>query len=974
MAERSFAALRSREALGPAFPDRPTLPLGRPCDGIAAIGRRAPDLTALRDLRDHITGIWQGDLNGDPAARLLVVSFDGAIRFDVAVLPSALPLIRIGEGLASYVSAATAPRGRSEAPPRRVQLWWNGEAVDVAFDALEPVPLAVLWELPCIVVHRSTAPVSRAGQSGGSAETADVGLARIPIREKRIAAFDETDRALDALHERTKAGAILRQMLGSLWPSRNIGDAGQGGERRARSDGRSHEPGVLENLAGWVRWHTPLGKGLIAAFGNRMRLVEKLIQSGDVDSALKMALKLGSRGDEAQRARYPNRLPGMRWTLDFNIGTGGFSMPILGGAAFESLRSRYLQMASALEHHGDFRRAAYVRAQLLGEHQNAVLTLERGELFADAARLALDAKLSPALYIRLFYKAGELDTALALARRACCFDTLAEDSRKAHPEFHAYVLKAWTDVLSATGQHLRALQVTDDAAGRPDADAALINLRRAWLHAAIEGSDTNALSSELTVRTLFSGDWSKRDFAAFPHLPRIGNAPGEAGLERIQAVIRQKVSSRGDETAEFLSAILRLADPESPEQKFFWSGPAPTVFESFARAMLRAAPAGLIQREIGSLVHLAKMASLEVLAADLGKLRAIRAAPAAPAEEWMLPPPSALASPVLRACLLHNGNILVSRQNSLLQLLDRHGTVLWQGSVGDVEALIAVGSGANVILVQNDAQGAAGSRRLTRFATHSRNFHPIGALDLVAWHDVTSEGQWMVQVGGQIGALDLVKLCGQKPAAELLWSCALTAAVHATAFYHDPGTPSWMTVSSQSGCEGVVEKWMLVGGRELTPQIARPVTAGRDSQILRPSTWWWGQYALPPEDLRSDARLPFLAWSEKDEREIARKMAERRQLYPEADEFLSGDFNRSRVVGTGASHGGAERTVLTAAGPKGATMTIRHDGEATLRCLARGTKVASDARGTDLSGTVLLADSHGRILRVDLAANSVAVL
>jgi hypothetical protein len=310
-----------------------------------------------------------------------------------------------------------------------------------------------------------------------------------------------------------------------------------------------------------------------------------------------------------------------------------------------------------------------------------------------------------------------------------------------------------------------------------------------------------------------------------------------------------------------------------------------------------------------------------------------------------------------------------------MQLLGRHGEVLWQGNVGDVEALIAVGSGANVIVVQNDAQGSAGTRRLTRFATHSRSFHPVGALDLVAYHDVTSEGQWMVQVGGQIGALDLVKLCERTPAVALLWSCALTSAVHARAFYHDPGAPSWLTVSSQPGREGVVEKWMLVGGQELTAQIARPTTAGKNAQIIPPSAWWWGQYNLPPEDLRSNARLPFVIWSEKDEREIARMMAERHQLYPEADAFQSGDFNRSRVIGKAPSQeGGAGLTVLTAAGHRPATMTIRHDGEPALRCLARGTRAASNARGTDLSATVLLADAHGRILHVDLAANSVAVL
>lgn len=972
MADRSFAAVRSRASIGPAFPDRPTLPAGGACDGIALVGARADDLSALRGLRDHVAGIWQGDLAGDPGVRVLVAAFDRPVRIDAADLPAALPLIRIGERLASYVSGGGPPRSaRSDAAPRRLDLWWSGEARDVALDALAPVPLAMLWDLPGIVVHRATASAARGRRSPPPGEErAAVATARIPMREKPIAAFDETDRALEALHERTRLRAIFRQMLSSWLPTRLVGN-----KPDDRSDGDPEEPGVLENLVGWVRWHTPLGKGLTAAFGDRMRLVEKLMQSGDVDSALKLALKLGNPGDKVRRTLYPNRLPGMRGSLDFNIGSGGFSMPILGGATFDNLRIRYIELANSLEHQGDFRRAAYIRAQLLWDHHNAVLTLERGGLFADAARLAMDAKLSPALYIRLFYKAGELDTALALARRAGCFDALAEDS-KDHSEFHAYVLKAWTELLVATGQHLRALQVTDEAADGADTDTALIDLRKAWLHAAIEASDGSALSGELTVRALLSGDWSERDFTAFPYMPRMGDGPAEDGLEGMQALVRHEVARPGEETVDCLSAIMRLMKPGALEQRSFWSGPAQIVIEAFARATVEAAPAGMIQREIGALIHLLRHAALEVLAADMAKLRNLHAAPAASSDEWILPPPPAVASPVMRACLLHNGNMVVSRQNSLMQLLDRHGAVLWQGNVGDVEALVAVGSGPNVIVVQSRAGDPGGSRRLTRFATNARSFHPIGTLDLSAFHDVTSDGQWMVQVGGQVGALDLVKLCAQTPAVELLWSCALTAAVRAHAFYHDPNSPSWITISAQRGREGVIEKWMLTG-RELTTQIARPLKLGRDTGIVPPSAWWWGGLHAAFEDLRSEARLPFVAWTEKEEREIAGMMADRRQLYPAADAFQSGDFSRGRVICKEASEAegtGTSRTVLTAAGQRPAAMTIQHDVESPLRCVSRGTRLAPNTRGGDLSSMVLLADAHGRILRVDLAAKSVAIL
>ncbi|MCA1196550.1 hypothetical protein K9B35_01075 [Sphingomonas sp. R647] len=975
MADRSFAAVRSRAALGPAFPLQPTIPLGTALDGIVVIGDREWDPAPLRRVRDHVSGIWQGRLSDDPHVSIFVVTFDRPVQIDPCTIAAALPLTRNGEWLASYLGGADGPRfAPSHASPRRLRLWWNGQAHSIILDALEAVSVLMLWDLPRITVHRST--MSRADgemHTVSSRATEGVTEAPVPIRQQSVAAFEETDRALQALHERTKLGAIFRQALGSLLPARLIGDAGIGGKGDGATGGSKNEPGVLENLAGWVRWHTPLGKGLIAAFGNRMQLVEKLMQSGDIDGALKLALKLGNPDGKSGRKLFPNRLPGMRVSLDFNIGFGGVAMPILGDASFHALRSRYLQLADTLERQGDYRRAAYIRAQLLGDHQNAVLTLERGGLFADGARLALDAKLNPTLYIRLFYKAGEHDTALALARRNGCFDALAEDSRTSHPEFHAYVLKAWTDMLVATGQQLRALQVTDDVASRHDANAALIDARRMWLRDAFEASDEDARASELIVRALLTGPWAGRDFAAFPQLPRTGNTAADVALASTQALILHEGKRPGEDAIDFLSAMMRLINREAPEQNAFWAGPAPIVIENFVRASLELAPNGPIQRELGTLTHLLKQASLEVLAADLGKLRKIHAAPPTPTTDWTLPPPSATASPVVHACLLHNGTMLLSRQNDLMQLLDRHGTLLWQANVSEVEALVAVGSGPNVILVQGMSSQPNGVKRLTRFSTHSRRFHPIGTLDLVAYHDVTSEGQWLVQIGGQIGAIDLVKLCADMPVIEFLWSCALTPSVRVVSFFQDAHAPAWITRTLQPGREGLLEKWTLSQGKDLTAQILRPLASGRDQKIVPPSSWWWGQLYLPLDDLRSDAKLPFVAWSDRDEREIAKIMAVRCENDPTPDAFQSGDFNRARAtIGSAVNGDGNVRTRLATAGQKPAHMTISHREDSSLICVARGTRIAPVARAGDQSGVVLLADQSGRVLRIDIAAGVVA--
>ena len=92
---------------------------------------------------------------------------------------------------------------------------------------------------------------------------------------------------------------------------------------------------------------------------------------------------------------------------------------------------------------------------MLNSHRKAALTLEAGELFAEAARLAIDAKLEPVLAIRVLFKAGELDAALALAKRDGCFDQLAEDNRLKDGRYHAFVAPARARWLAGGGPSAR---------------------------------------------------------------------------------------------------------------------------------------------------------------------------------------------------------------------------------------------------------------------------------------------------------------------------------------------------------------------------------------------------------------------------------------------------------------------------------------------------------------------------------------
>ncbi|MEG3086955.1 hypothetical protein [Sphingomonas sp. PB4P5] len=969
MAERSAAATRSRRGLGPAFPERPTHPPDVMCDGVVIVGHNDADLRRLRPLRDYIAGIWTGTLSD---TKVLVATFVAERVVDPAVLPTALRLVADSATLSSYVAerhvgARPVP---PKAVPQRVELWWGARSRTIALDALEALPLAALWDMPAVVVHRSAATHSSFARPVDGDAPMRVSHAQLVIAEGGIAAFDTTEAALRALHERTRLGAIARQAWGKLFGGPAIGEGGDGTGRGGAGTAAA-EPGVLENLAGWVRWHTPLGKGLIAAFGSRMQMVEKLLQSGDVDSALKLALKLGDPGQKTKRSGFPARLPGIRSSLDFNIGSGLFSMPILGGGTFDTMRQRYAALAATLEAQGDHRRAAYVHAQLLGDHLTAVLTLEKGMLYSDAAKLALDAKLDPVVYIRLFYKAGKSDTALALARRTGCFDTLAEDSRKHDADYHTGVVKAWTDMLIATDQHLRALQVTDALA---KTDKILIERRREWLQGALELAG-NAIPAEVLVRTLLTARWTEEDiarqgFADFPMMAD-GVAPFALALQRVQSWVRNEGDDVGGDLLALLQSMVRLADSKRIEQAAFWQGPAPIVIDGLVRAIIEGASASLAQRDFETLTALLRQARQEVFATDLAKLRKMYAAPAKPSDNWHLPPPAAHAAPVRHACLLRNGDAVVWRENSLLQLLDRRGQPLWQGNVGDVVGLVAVGSGANVIMVQQVPGATVDVRRLTRFASHRRQFHEIGTVRLIAHHDVTSDGEWLVQIGGEIGALDLVKLCAEAPAIEFLWSCKLTEQLRAIGFLHQPQCHAWITRTTQPERCHLLEMFQLRDTRTLETRIGKPATSGGSVRILPPADWFWDPMRgfnwleLPTSQ---DVTLPFVSWTDQAEREVVRMMAARDNKDGTLDTIQSGDFGRHRI-GPPADGTPGLMIVNGASGTKAMRLTLRHAAEDALRCVARA-PIAED----DTAGGVLLADAYGRLLHVDLARRAVAIL
>lgn len=159
--------------------------------------------------------------------------------------------------------------------------------------------------------------------------------------------------------------------------------AGQGNGSATGSD----KPGTLDKLQDWMKGKLEdLERKREDELKRLLRMFEK-----NTDEALQYAIPLNNpylnRGESAPSASLSRR-------------STSFSLGGLGGGAstdfwnvdrhYESLRAKYLKAAEAAIEAGNFKKAAYVYAHLLGDYQAAAGVLERGKYYREAAALYKD--------------------------------------------------------------------------------------------------------------------------------------------------------------------------------------------------------------------------------------------------------------------------------------------------------------------------------------------------------------------------------------------------------------------------------------------------------------------------------------------------------------------------------------------------------------------------------------------------------
>src|SRR5262249_48309597 len=143
------------------------------------------------------------------------------------------------------------------------------------------------------------------------------------------------------------------------------------------------------------------------------RMLE-MFDRGDLDSALRHAIALGGEGDEPPAPALGTPSPRKDLAISPHRRRGAAGI-LSGPLLFAELRRRYRKAFEQLAASGDVEKAAFVLAELLGAHEEAVGFLEKHGRYRLAAEIAEARGLSPGLVVRQWWLADRT-RAIRLAR------------------------------------------------------------------------------------------------------------------------------------------------------------------------------------------------------------------------------------------------------------------------------------------------------------------------------------------------------------------------------------------------------------------------------------------------------------------------------------------------------------------------------------------------------------------------------
>ncbi|MBZ4420435.1 bpX6 domain-containing protein [Myxococcus sp. RHSTA-1-4] len=370
----------------------------------------------------------------------------------------------------------------------------------------------------------------------------------------------------------------LRRWLASFFarsgtPHEGATASARGGSGEAPPGTRAEPsgPSLLSRLSEWMLLNTPLGQMLGRRKAEYVRRLFEMFEEGNLQEALRYAIPLGSGLDENTRVALG--LPGPREKLTIQTGQHGAASVFAGGQElFAALKERYREAFRRFEREGRIDEAAFILAELLGAHEEAVSFLERHGRFRLAAELAEGRNLPPGLVVRQWFLAKDVARATAIARRSGAFADAVLRLSRTHPEEARVLRLLWAETLAEAGDWAHAVQtlwpITDARAlarewverGVECGGASGARLLALWATAFPDGLETAAER----VRELLEDDTAERAperFAFALTLSGESPSPGRTALvvPTVRALLRDRAAGHARFASDFVTRLLRDA-------------------------------------------------------------------------------------------------------------------------------------------------------------------------------------------------------------------------------------------------------------------------------------------------------------------------------------------------------------------------------------------------------------------------------
>jgi hypothetical protein len=185
------------------------------------------------------------------------------------------------------------------------------------------------------------------------------------------------------------------------------------------------------------------------------RMIE-LFEDGDLREALRYAIPLGGEAGEALRA-LPLRLPSPRRDLELRAESTRPALQLAPDLHTE-LQRIYRAAFDRLEAQGRIEEAAFLLAEVLNAHEEAVAFLERHGSLWLAAEMAEARELPPGLVVRQWFLAGDRERAFWIARRTGAFaDAVTRLERTRNQEDAEALRLLWGAGLAEAGDYAAAV-------------------------------------------------------------------------------------------------------------------------------------------------------------------------------------------------------------------------------------------------------------------------------------------------------------------------------------------------------------------------------------------------------------------------------------------------------------------------------------------------------------------------------------